>query len=214
MSDILYKLENVSKIFGHETALDNICMNIPERCFLAITGPNGSGKSTLLRLLAFIIKPSKGKILIKNELVDKPRSIGFVSHQLLLYNDLTVRQNLNFFAGVYSIPAPDKKIKEALDIFKLGIYADKVIRDLSRGQQQRAAIARSILHNPEILIMDEPFTGLDVEHSSTLDQLLKNLHESGINIIFTSHDREYSLQISNSSCELCDGKITKINFPT
>ncbi len=163
--------------------------------FVALLGPNGSGKSTLLRLLAGLSRPTGGTILVggwqlPGEAAAVRGQIGLVSHQALLYENLTARENLRFFARLYALPDMDARVDALLAQVGLLRRADSLVRTFSRGMQQRLSIARALLHSPDVLLLDEPYTGLDQDAAHTLDNLLRAAHAEGRTIVMTTHQLE------------------------
>jgi heme exporter protein A len=156
--------EQLHHSFGAVRALDGISFSVRPGQTLAIFGPNGAGKTTLLKVLAGLIRPQKGRAHVEGG----RRAIGWIGHQAQLYNQLTVRENLRFWASLYDVePAP-----ELLARLGLEEHSDRPVRALSRGLVQRVAIARALVHNPAVLLLDEPFTGLDRTAAETLGRLL------------------------------------------
>ena len=156
-------MENLRKHFGETVAVDGVSLTVEPGTHLLLAGANGAGKTTMLRLLAGLTEPSAGLVRLDGQ--DPRRSpagrrrLGLLSHQTQLYGDLTARENLRFFARIYGVPARAADL--ALDRAGLSGRADTRVGVLSRGMQQRAALARATLHAPEVLLLDEPFTGLD-----------------------------------------------------
>ncbi|MBI5668819.1 MAG: heme ABC exporter ATP-binding protein CcmA [Chloroflexi bacterium] len=183
------------KAFGMLPVLRKLDLSIARGEFVALLGPNGSGKSTLLRLLAGLSKPTAGDILVggwklPQEAAPVRAQIGMVSHKVLLYENLNARENLRFFARLYNLPAAkaDERITQLLDQVGLARRTHDPVRTFSRGMQQRLSIARALLHNPDILLLDEPYTGLDVDASAVLDNLLRDAHKGGRTIIMSTHE--------------------------
>jgi heme exporter protein A len=156
-----------------------------------ILGPNGAGKTTLLRILAGLTRPTRGTVLVEGRsLREDPagrRSIGLLSHQSLLYDDLTPRENLRFSARLYRLNHPDQQAMDALDAVGLAHRSDDPVRRLSRGMVQRVAIARALLHRPRLLLLDEPFTGLDPVAAERLVRLLEEQLAAGTAVIVVMH---------------------------
>jgi heme exporter protein A len=156
-----------------------------------ILGPNGAGKTTLLRILAGLTRPTSGQVLVLgHSLRNTPRlrrEIGLLSHQSLLYDDLTPRENLTFIARLYGLKAPDQSAMAALDAVGLAQRSADPVRRLSRGMVQRVAIARALLHRPRILLLDEPFTGLDPRAADRLVRLLEEQLAAGTAVVVVAH---------------------------
>ncbi len=205
-------LQGVTKRFGHLTALQSIDLKVPEGTSLALFGPNGAGKTTLLRLVATLGKPTGGRITVwgidTRQDPEKARSgIGFISHQTLLYEDLTARENLIFYGRMYGLKNLNDRIDAALDAVGLRDRQTDRVRGFSRGMKQRLAIARSTLHRPAILLLDEPFTGLDTSARSMLGRMLQDLRREGRTIILVTHDLQQGAAMSDRFVILNHGRI-------
>src|SRR5688572_26592069 len=182
------------KAYGLVPVLRKLDLAIEKGAFVALLGPNGSGKSTLIRLLAGLSRPTSGTILIggwelPREAAAVRAQIGLVSHKALLYENLTARENLTFFSRLYNLSNRDTaaRIPELLNRVGLGKRGDDLVRTYSRGMQQRLSIARALLHQPHVLLMDEPYTGLDQDASLILDELLIRAHQDGHTILMATH---------------------------
>ena len=184
-------LEGAAKRFGTHTALHPTDLAIARGQAVLLVGANGAGKSTLLRLVAGLCRPSAGRVKINGR--DPQRTpearaeIGLLSHQTLLYDELTARENLRFFAQLYGLDNPDEQLDEALAAVGLNERLDQRAGSFSRGMKQRLAIARAILHCPSILLLDEPFTGLDSSASAALHRLVRRLRQEGRTCILVTH---------------------------
>ena len=207
-------LEGVAKRFGHLAALRGVDLQVKEGSSLTLFGPNGAGKSTLLRLIATLGKPSSGRVLIRgaDTQLEPERvrsSIGLISHQTLLYEDLTAAENLIFYGRLYGLTDLNGRVKESLRAVGLDGREDDRVRVFSRGMKQRLAIARSTLHDPAILLLDEPFTGLDASARTMLSDLLLGLREAGRTVVLVTHDLFRGLTLSDRFVILNRGRITK-----
>ena len=184
-------LAGVAKRFGTHLALHPTDLIIPRGQTVLLVGANGAGKSTLLRLVAGLCRPSAGNVKINGR--DPQRTpearaeIGLLSHQTLLYDQLTARENLRFFAQLYGLDNPDQRLAAALATVGLNERLDQRVGSFSRGMKQRLAIARAILHDPSILLLDEPFTGLDAKASAALHHLVRRLRQEGRTCILVTH---------------------------
>lgn len=193
-TDSLISVSNVFKNYKGRKALEGVSFEVFGGEVLGIIGPNGAGKTTLISLLATINKPETGKISIKGaDILKKPdiirESLGYVPQETALYPMLTAYENLDFWGGIYGIEKSVKKekINEVLKLLKLYDRKNDKVKTFSGGMKKRLNIAASLLHDPEILIMDEPTAGVDLLSRSTIAELIKRLKKSGHTTIITSH---------------------------
>ena len=189
----MIRLEKLVKNFGLQPVLRGIDLHVERGEFLTLLGPNGAGKTTLLRTISTLSRQSAGEIRVGGwplpKSADKVRPhLGLISHHPLLYNELTAVENLTFFARMYRIPNPTGRIADVLEAVGLKGRGDDPVGEFSRGMQQRLAIARAILHQPEVLLLDEPYTGLDQSASAMLDDLLKSVATAGRTVVMTTHN--------------------------
>lgn len=208
------QIEKVEKWFGRTNALEGITLTVRPGDFMVLLGRNGAGKSTLLRVMARMLKPNSGKVEIcgfdvRHDPERVRQRLGFVAHSSYLYRHLTARENLRFFARLYNLENIDQKIQEALGWVGLEQSADRQVLGFSRGMQQRLAIARATLHRPEILLMDEPFSGLDLEAAELLTQWMKSFVSAAKTIVMATHDLEQGLSGVNRWVFLEKGRIEK-----
>lgn len=181
------------KRFGLKAVLRGLDFHVEPGEFVALLGPNGAGKTTFLRILASLSRPSLGEVRIAGyRLPDQAsavrRRLGVVSHLPLLYGDLTAEENLRFYGRMYAVPGLDERIDEVLEMVGLVQRRRDLTRTFSRGMQQRLAIGRAVLHDPEVMLFDEPHTGLDQEASEMLDGVLREVAARGRTVVMTSHD--------------------------
>ncbi len=205
-------IQKLIKTFGRRVVLRGVDLTIDEGDFVTLMGANGAGKTTLLHIVANLSKPTAGDVFINDyRLADASsqlrRFIGIVSHKTLLYDDLTADQNLRFYARLYDVPDPSDRIETILNQVGLWGRQHDLVRTYSRGMQQRLAIARAILHNPPILLLDEPDTGLDQHASDMLGSLLSAVGISQRTILMTTHNLERGLSLGNRMVILAKGKI-------
>ncbi len=204
----------VSKVFGLRPVLRNVTLRVDEGQFLTLFGPNGAGKTTLLRILSTLSRPTTGLVrmagfTLPQEAAAVRAALGVVSHQPLLYGDLSAEENLRFYAQMYGLdPARSgARIDEVLHAVGLHKRAADLVRTFSRGMQQRLAIARAVLHDPPILLLDEPYTGLDQDAATTLDGVLREVALRGRTILMTTHDIARGLALADRVAILSKGKI-------
>lgn len=208
----IIEVDSLEKSFGHKKALRGVNLKVYEGEFVVLFGPNGAGKTTLLKSISTIIRPTKGRILFRGKEVDDGsislrEAIGLVSHNTLLYEDLTAFENLLFYARMYGVPSPRQKIEELLHTIGLYHRKDDLVRTFSRGMLQRLAIARAILHDPPVLLLDEPYTGLDVQAMRILDDLLYSLKDEVRTFIMTSHDIQKGFEHATRLMIIHSGEI-------
>src|SRR5687767_1454181 len=186
-------VKKLVKRFGLKTVLRGVDFEVQPGEFVALLGPNGAGKTTFLRILASLSRPSLGEVNIAgyrlpNQAAQVRARLGVVSHLPLLYIDLSAEENLRFYARLYGITNYQPRITEVLELISLETRRHDLVRTFSRGMQQRLAIGRAILHDPDVMLFDEPYTGLDQDASSVLDDILKTLASQGRTVVMTSHD--------------------------
>jgi len=186
-------VKKLVKRFGLKTVLRGVDFAVQPGEFVALLGPNGAGKTTFLRILASLSRQSLGEVTIAgyqlpNQAAQVRARLGVVSHLPLLYGDLTAEENLRFYARMYNLPNIEGRITEVLEMVGLEQRRRDLVRTFSRGMQQRLAIGRAVLHDPDVVLFDEPYTGLDQDASSMLDDVLKTVAAKGRTVVMTSHD--------------------------
>jgi heme exporter protein A len=189
----MIEVRKLVKRFGLKTVLRGLDFHVEPGEFVAILGPNGAGKTTFLRILSSLSRPSLGEVRIAgyhlpSEASHLRRRLGVVSHLPLLYGDLTAEENLRFYGRMYSVPDLSQRISQVLELVGLATRRRDLVRTFSRGMQQRLAIGRAVLHDPEVMLFDEPYTGLDQDASSMLDVVLRDVAAAGRTVVMTSHD--------------------------
>ncbi len=205
MSDILLEVRGIAKRFGGEHALRPLDLTLRTGDRVAVLGPNGAGKSTLLRLLSGLARASAGSIELPGVARARRgpalrRRVGYVGHASLLYPALTVTENLVFTGRLYGVDQPAERAAHLVRELKLEDFAERRVRHLSRGVAQRVAVARALMHEPELLLLDEPFSGLDPEAAPALEARIESLMAQGAGgraLVFVTHDLA-------SAARLCD----------
>ncbi len=208
----MVEIEGLAKAFGRREVLKGVDLKVEGGEFVVIMGPNGAGKTTLLRIISTIIRPDRGRVRVCGfpvpEKAPEARSrIGFLTHSPFLYDELTARENLLFHARLFSVREPDKRIKELLELVGLEDRAEERVRTFSRGMLQRLAIARALLHDPPLLLLDEPFTGLDQKAAGVLLDLLRRFPGEGKTVIMTTHQADEALTLASRILILNRGKF-------
>ena len=205
--------QGLTKSFGNHLALRGIDLGVRQGEFVVILGPNGAGKTTLIKVLATIMNPSSGRMLIdgqnpKNNAEEIRRRIGVVTHQTFLYSNLTAFENLEFYSRMYDVPKRKERISEVAAMVGMTSRLHDRVGTLSRGMQQRLSIARSLLHKPAIMLLDEPETGLDQQAISMLWEALQVEGEKRRTIIHTTHSLERGLELCDRLLILARGEVT------
>jgi heme ABC exporter ATP-binding subunit CcmA len=198
----------VWKSFEGPPVLRDISLEVRSGEVIALLGANGAGKSTLLQLLAGIMRPTRGEVFISGKPVIDPsarRQLGFSGHKSGLYGHLTASENLRFFADLYGIPSRQTGV--ALELFGLSEYRERPVRLLSRGLVQRLSLARALLHDPRVVLLDEPFTGLDSTAAARFRELVGSLRSRGRSIVITTHILSEAEEIADRSAVLRDGRL-------
>jgi heme exporter protein A len=191
----LLTLTRVNKKFGFVTALRDVNLDVFPGDFLSIFGPNGAGKTTLLRVIAFLTLPSSGEVRFGADGGSGRGKVGYVSHQSLLYNEMTGQENLEFFARIHGLPDPKGQARDMLSRMGLAEAGDLLVRTYSRGMKQRLSLARALLHEPQLLLLDEPYTGLDQHGNRLLTQVLRQLSHDGRTVLLITHNLEEGLEL-------------------
>ena len=207
--------ENLSRAFGSRRAVDGVSLAVARGESLAIFGPNGAGKTTLLRTLGGLLRPSSGVARIDGVKLpggpDVRRRIGVISHHSLLYDALTARENVEFAAKLYGVADPRGKSERALQRMRILDRADTPVRALSRGMRQRVSVARATVHDPSVVLADEPFTGLDVVGAGALSNLLNELISTGASLILVTHNVDEGLSLATHAAVMRAGRIVRLD---
>ncbi len=219
MEDVIY-VKELTKRFGDFTAVDEISFEVRNGEIFGFLGPNGAGKTTTIRMLAGLSKPTAGNASvlgfdIRSEIINVKRRIGVVPEISNLYDELSAFGNLLFMAQLYGV-APSlrkKRAEELLKTFRLYERKDGVFRSFSRGMKRALTIAAALVHNPEVLFLDEPTIGLDVVAARSLRNLMSNLHRQGVTIFLTTHYLEEADLLCDRVAVLVKGKILAVDSP-
>lgn len=210
----MIEVQGLVRQYGYRPVLRGLDLHVEAGQIVAVLGANGAGKTTLVRVLASLARPSRGSVRVAG--CDLPqqaalvrRRIGVVLHQPLLYPDLTAEENLRFYGRLYGVEPLPSRIDDVLTRLGLNARRRDRVRTLSRGMQQRLAIARAILHQPSVMLLDEPYTGVDREASAMLDGLLRECVGRGCAVVMTAHDPADASRLAARVEVLSDGVIVR-----
>lgn len=204
------EIDGVWKYYGDFAALRDVGFQVMRGSTVALLGRNGAGKTTLLRIIAGLSKPSQGSVSVLGLDVrtdSARRRIGVLGHGISLYDELSASENLMIFARLYGIEEPRKRAHEWLERTGLERVRDGLVREFSRGMRQRLAVARAFLHEPELLLFDEPFTALDDRAIAVLQKLLAEAHARGRTIIMSTHQLKEALELATHVALIRRGQI-------
>jgi heme exporter protein A len=206
------RLIDVTRTFGRRRALNKVSLTARAGTITALLGHNGAGKSTLLSLAATLLQPTSGRIAYGDVTADRAGAslrarIGLLGHDLYLYPELSAAENLSFFARVYGIDGIERRIDAALARTGLGERRDDVVAGFSRGMRQKLALERALIHEPRLLLLDEPFTGLDEAARASLRERLQIARAAGAIVLLTTHDIAAIEGIVDATVMLVDGKL-------
>jgi heme exporter protein A len=203
-------IEGVFKYYGDFAAVRNIGFRVTPGSTVALLGRNGAGKTTLLRIVAGLIRPSQGTVRVFGEDVCQEtarRRIGVLGHGISLYDELSATENLVLFARLYGLDEPQKRAHAWLERTGLERVRDGLVREFSRGMRQRLAVARAFIHDPQVLLFDEPFTALDDRAIAVLQSLLADAHQHGRTIVMSTHQLKEALVLATHVALLRKGQI-------
>ena len=206
------QVESLGKHFGSAAALDDVSLVVSAGEFLTIFGPNGAGKTTLMRILATLSRPSSGSVRVfdhdtRRAPAELRRRIGLVTHRSLLYASLSAHENVSFFARMFGVPQPRERAAERLTQLGLEHRMHDPVHTYSRGMEQRCAIARALVHDPDVLLLDEPFSGLDPDARARLHDLLTPGTDRRRTVILTSHDLSHGADLADRIAILARGRL-------
>ena len=198
--------------YGTSKVLNGVDLSIPWDQRVAVLGSNGAGKTTLLRILATLVRPQTGQVVIGGltlpaQAAAVRRHVGILAHQTFLYDELTARENLIFYGRLYAVPDLDRRAADLLELVGLSDRPDVRVRTFSRGLQQRLALARAIVHDPPILLLDEPDTGLDVSGTDLLERLMVDAEGQRRTVVLTTHNLERALKLADRTVVLVHGRV-------
>lgn len=202
------------KKFGTRPAVDGIDLTLDGGDCLAVFGPNGAGKTTLLRLIAGLLKPTSGAVRltgvdVRHDTAARAR-VGIISHQSMLYAPLTVRENLEFTARLYGLENGPAAVDASLARLDITDRADTPVRTLSRGLQQRVSIARAIVHQPSVVLLDEPYSGLDESGAGALTAVLRGLKQGGATLVIVTHNVAEGLALATHAAIMSAGRFARL----
>ncbi|HSV86937.1 MAG TPA: heme ABC exporter ATP-binding protein CcmA [Levilinea sp.] len=208
----MIEVSHLIKRFGPKIVLRGLDFWAGQGEFVALLGPNGAGKSTFLRILASLARANLGSIRIAgytlpSHAAEVRRRLGVVTHQPLVYGELSAQENLRFYGRMYGVEHLERRIDEILEQVGLAGRRKDLVRTYSRGMQQRLAIGRAVLHDPEVLLLDEPHTGLDQDASEMLDTALRAVSARGRTVVLTSHDLARVTSLAGRFDVLSRGRI-------
>ena len=203
--------KKLSKVFGNRKAVDDVTISVPKGAFLSIFGPNGAGKTTLLRVLSKLSRATSGTATLMGvdlkEDPDRARDhIGLISHNSMLYPDLTAEQNLMIYARLYGVVEPEARVLDLLEAVELKHRRLDAVRTFSRGMTQRLSIARALVHDPDVVFLDEPYSGLDPHAVEIFDELIEQQRE-GRTFVMVSHDLQKGFAMCTHALVLAKGRV-------
>lgn len=209
------EVKGLVKVYGATRALVGVSATLPAGKVTVIEGPNGSGKSTLLNILAQLVRPTRGTVLYgdydasRYPGIELRAQIGILAHAAMVYPDLSGKENLALYAKLYDRPGGKALVERLCDRFEIGKWGERPARTYSRGQLQRVALARALLHEPRLLLLDEPSTGLDVRSVDRLVKAVEEERDRGAIVGLITHDPVLSEQIAQRTIKLARGRVVE-----
>ena len=205
-------VDDLHKSYGHVEALRGVYLRVEPGVFLTVFGPNGAGKTTLMKIISTLTRPSEGSVSVGGKDVVRDaavvrRRVGVISHNTYLYAQLTAIENLEFYARMYKVRDGHKRALALLSKMELTRRMNDRVGTYSRGMQQRLSVARALLHDPQLLLLDEPYTGLDQHASRVLAEVLENLRDGNRTVIMTTHNLQEGLAGCDRAAILVDGQF-------
>ena len=205
--------DRLTREFGGQRVVDGVELRLEAGECLALFGPNGAGKTTLLRMLAGLLTPTSGSVSVGGVALrsapEARAAVGLISHQSMLYAPLTARENVEFAARLYGVRAPRDAARAALERMRIADRADTPVRALSRGLQQRVSIARAIVHDPRLVLLDEPYTGLDEAGAAALTAALGSLASRGAALVLVTHNLGEGLALATQAAIMRAGRLVR-----
>ena len=206
------QIRGLTKSFGRTPVLRGIDLDVPQGTVLSLLGPNGSGKTTLIRVLATLTRPDAGEVRIAGAGLGRQsarlrRLIGVVGHDPFLYDDLTARENLRFVCRMFDLDRIDERVDAVSDLIGMTLDLDRKIGAMSHGMKKRFSIARALLHDPQVLLLDEPESGLDQEALSLLDAVIDSRPASARTVVMTTHNLERAVALGDRMAILAGGRV-------
>jgi len=217
MEDVI-SAEGLVKRYGDLTALDGVSFSVPRGCVFGLLGPNGAGKSTTIRILTGLTRPTSGRATVLGhdaEAVEAKARIGVVPEASNVYEEMTALDNLVFAGELYGVPRAERRGRamELLELFNLSDRARDVVVGFSRGMKRRLTIACALVHRPELIFLDEPTTGLDIQSARILREQVRELNRGGVTVLLTTHYLEEADQLCDSIAMITRGKIVALDTP-
>ncbi len=208
----MIRAHNLSKKFGFTEALSNVSFTLEQGQFAALLGVNGAGKTTLVRILSTLSRASTGEVQMAGldaykKSLQVRRLVGVMSHLSFLYPELTAVENLQFYAAMYRVPHGGQRVNRLLQDVGLAERRFEPVRTFSRGMQQRLALARAVLHQPKILLLDEPFAGLDINATAFLTEMVRDSVKKGVTVLLTTHFVDFALREARRILVLRRGEL-------
>ncbi len=201
-SSPLLEARGLARTYGPVRAVDGISFSLELGELLVVLGPNGAGKTTLLGMLAGTLHPTDGEIRFRGELRDSAstewrRELGVLSHRTFLYGALSARENLHFWGRIYGLTSLEERVEARLSEVGMEAYGDRMVQEFSRGMRQRLALARTLLHDPALVLLDEPFTGLDLHAAALLREVLERLRDGNRSVVLVTHQLLEGLSLAD-----------------
>lgn len=210
----MIQLENLTKVFGRLTAVDHLNLEIPPGEFFAFIGPNGAGKTTTIKMIAGLLRPTEGRALlcghdVQADYIAAKSVLSYVPDQPYLYDKLTGREFMQFVARMYHLPKPEteRKIRELSETFEMESFLDELAETYSHGMKQRVVISAALLHNPKVVVVDEPTVGLDPKGASILKRVLRQQSRQGITVFVSTHTLSLAEEVADRVGIIHRGRI-------